>query len=54
MPLNEDVGNLNVLITATDTGGLSASSSFALNVINITTPRLPMPMRVRQSKTAAR
>lgn len=35
MPLNDDVGNLNVLITATDTGGLSASSSFALNAINV-------------------
>ena len=34
IPLNQDVGNLNVLVTATDTGGLSATSNFALNVIN--------------------
>jgi VCBS repeat-containing protein len=32
---NADVGNLNVLVTATDTGGLSVSSAFALNIINV-------------------
>ncbi len=35
IPTNWDVGNLNVAVTATDTGGLSASSNFALNVINV-------------------
>ena len=35
IPGNWDVGNLNVLVTATDTGGLSASSNFALNVVNV-------------------
>ncbi|MEQ1813297.1 MAG: putative Ig domain-containing protein [Candidatus Nitrotoga sp.] len=34
-PLNEHVGNLNILVTATDTGGLSVSSTFALNVMNV-------------------
>ncbi|OGS74653.1 MAG: hypothetical protein A2063_10315 [Gallionellales bacterium GWA2_60_142] len=34
-PANGDVGNLNVLVTATDTGGLSASSAFNLNVVNV-------------------
>ncbi len=34
-PLNEDAGSLNVQVTATDTGGLSVSSVFALNVLNI-------------------
>ena len=31
-PLAVNVGNLNVKVSATDTGGLSASSNFALNV----------------------
>ncbi|HZW24918.1 MAG TPA: putative Ig domain-containing protein [Gallionella sp.] len=35
IPTNQDVGNLNVLVTATDTGGLSASSAFNLNVVNV-------------------
>ncbi|MDO8812807.1 MAG: putative Ig domain-containing protein [Gallionella sp.] len=35
IPSNGNVGNLNVLVTATDTGGLSASSDFALNVVNV-------------------
>jgi VCBS repeat-containing protein len=34
-PANEDVGALNVVVTATDIGGLSASSTFALNVANV-------------------
>lgn len=34
-PLNEDVGILNVTVTATDTGGLTASSAFALDVANV-------------------
>src|SRR5574340_767087 len=34
-PANGDVGSLNVLVTATDTGGLSASSVFSLDVINV-------------------
>ncbi|MDD5058244.1 MAG: putative Ig domain-containing protein, partial [Sideroxydans sp.] len=34
-PLNADVGKLNVIVTATDSGGLSASSAFALNVTNV-------------------
>jgi VCBS repeat-containing protein len=34
-PGNGDVGILNVLVTATDTGGLSASSAFNLNVVNV-------------------
>jgi len=34
-PLNGDVGSLNVLVTATDRGGLSASSAFNLNVANV-------------------
>ena len=34
-PLDEDVGSLNVLVTATDTGGLSASSAFNLDVVNV-------------------
>ncbi|MDD5385164.1 MAG: Ig-like domain-containing protein, partial [Gallionella sp.] len=34
-PLNADVGNMDLLVTATDTGGLSASSAFNLNVINV-------------------
>jgi VCBS repeat-containing protein len=34
-PANGDVGDLNVLVTATDTGGLSASSAFSLNVANV-------------------
>jgi VCBS repeat-containing protein len=35
MPLNTDVGNFGVLVTATDTGGLSATSEFALEVMNV-------------------
>jgi len=35
VPLNEDVGSLSVSVTATDVGGLSASSTFALDVINV-------------------
>ncbi|HLO62595.1 MAG TPA: putative Ig domain-containing protein, partial [Azonexus sp.] len=34
-PDNLNVGNLNVLVTATDTGGLSASSAFSLHVANV-------------------
>ncbi len=34
-PANGDVGSLNVQVTATDTGGLSASSAFNLNVVNV-------------------
>ncbi|OGS97667.1 MAG: hypothetical protein A3H31_12140 [Gallionellales bacterium RIFCSPLOWO2_02_FULL_57_47] len=34
-PGNADAGNLNLLVTATDKGGLSVSSSFALNVANV-------------------
>jgi len=34
-PSNEDVGSFNVQVTATDVGGLSASSTFALNVVNV-------------------
>ena len=33
--LNGDVGNLNVLVTATDSGGLSVSGTFALSVSNV-------------------
>jgi VCBS repeat-containing protein len=35
VPSNWDVGNLSVLVTATDTGGLSASSTFALDIANV-------------------
>jgi len=35
IPSNGDVGNLNVQVTVTDTGGLSASSAFNLNVVNV-------------------
>ncbi len=35
MPGNLDVGNLNVQVTATDTGGLSASGTFSLNIANV-------------------
>ncbi|MDO8465395.1 MAG: putative Ig domain-containing protein [Gallionella sp.] len=35
IPSNGNVGSLNVLVTATDTGGLSASSAFNLNVVNV-------------------
>lgn len=35
VPGNADVGSLNVVVTATDTGGLSASSAFNLNVANV-------------------
>jgi VCBS repeat-containing protein len=35
VPTNWDVGVLNVAVQATDTGGLSATSAFALNVINV-------------------
>jgi VCBS repeat-containing protein len=38
VPSNWDVGNLNVSVTATDTGGLTASSTFAMNVINVNDP----------------
>ncbi|MEK7097962.1 MAG: putative Ig domain-containing protein, partial [Patescibacteria group bacterium] len=34
-PDNSDVGNLNVSVIATDTGGLSATSTFALGVLNV-------------------
>ncbi len=34
-PDNGDVASLNVLVTAIDTGGLSASSHFTLDVINV-------------------
>ncbi len=34
-PANADVANLNVSVLATDTGGLSASTDFALNVANV-------------------
>lgn len=34
-PLNGDVGNLSVAVTATDTGGLTASSVFKLSVANV-------------------
>ncbi|MDP2694049.1 MAG: Ig-like domain-containing protein, partial [Gallionella sp.] len=35
IPGNGDVGNMNVQVTATDTGGLSATSNFTLNAINV-------------------
>ncbi len=42
-PSNSDVGSLNVIVKATDTGGLSASSSFALSVANVNdTPTVSM------------
>ncbi|ADL55462.1 calcium-binding protein [Gallionella capsiferriformans] len=34
-PGNADVGSLSIVLTATDTGGLSASSAFHLNVANV-------------------
>jgi len=34
-PLNADVGSLNLAVTATDTGGLTASSLFSLSVANV-------------------
>jgi len=34
-PGNADVGNLNIKVTATDNGGLSASSTFNLGVANV-------------------
>jgi VCBS repeat-containing protein len=34
-PTNGDVGVLNVKVTVTDAGGLSASSAFNLNVVNV-------------------
>ena len=34
VPTNDDVGQNNVLITVTDPGGLSATQSFIINVIN--------------------
>ena len=34
-PTNGEVGTLDVLVTATDTGGLSAASTFDLNVMNV-------------------
>ncbi len=34
-PGNADVGSLNITVTATDTGGLSASSTFAVDVANV-------------------
>ena len=44
-PANGDVGNLNVAVTATDAGGLSVSSSFALNVANVNdAPVLAAPL----------
>ncbi|MDO8262337.1 MAG: putative Ig domain-containing protein [Gallionella sp.] len=44
-PGNADVGNLNLLVTATDTGGLGASSAFALNVANVNdAPTVAVPL----------
>ena len=37
-PGNEDVGNLSVQVTATDIAGLSASGTFALDVLNVNDP----------------
>jgi trimeric autotransporter adhesin len=37
-PVNDDVGRLNVTLSVTDSGGLSASSSFAINVSNVNDP----------------
>ena len=34
-PTNGDVGNLNLKVIATDTGGLSASQNFTLNIENV-------------------
>ncbi len=33
-PLNDDVGNINLKVTATDSAGASAEQTFSLNVIN--------------------
>jgi VCBS repeat-containing protein len=37
-PGNADVGNLSLMVTAADTGSLSASSNFAINVTNVNDP----------------
>ncbi|TKB72939.1 MAG: hypothetical protein E8D46_10695, partial [Nitrospira sp.] len=37
-PLNSDVGTLNLAVAATDSGGLSASDTFALTVQNVNDP----------------
>ncbi|OIP21998.1 MAG: hypothetical protein AUK50_00285 [Comamonadaceae bacterium CG2_30_57_122] len=45
VPGNTDVGSLNVVVTATDTSGLSASSTFALNVANVNdAPTVAQPL----------
>ena len=44
-PTNSEVGTLNLAVTATDLGGLSATSSFALIVQNVNdAPTMAMPL----------
>ena len=45
IPTNSEVGTLHLAVTATDSGGLSATSSFALTVQNVNdTPTMAMPL----------
>ena len=44
-PANEDVGTMDVMVTATDTGGLSASGTFRLEVLNVNdAPEVATPL----------
>ena len=50
-PLNNDVGTLNVAVTATDLGGLSATDTFALTIQNVNdapTVAAPLPDQTAQ------
>ena len=50
-PANGDVGSYSVVVKATDTGGLSASSTFAINVANVNDAPIVSAALVDQSIT---
>ncbi|MGQ0578864.1 MAG: putative Ig domain-containing protein [Betaproteobacteria bacterium] len=44
-PVNEDVGTIDLTVTATDTGGLSAAGTFRLEVLNVNdAPEVATPL----------
>ncbi|MCR6500860.1 putative Ig domain-containing protein [Shinella sp. CPCC 101442] len=53
-PANGDVGEISVVVTATDAGGLSASSTFTLTVTNTNdTPTIPVNTTVSTFENAS-
>ncbi len=54
IPLNDDVGTLNLRVTATDSGNLSVSTGFALTVQNVNdAPTVANPIADQSANTGA-